>query len=60
MEIWNCPECAADTVRVGIAMWCESDDLVAVYECAEPECSWAGVEGEQWRETAPAVALTAA
>jgi Zn ribbon nucleic-acid-binding protein len=51
MEIRNCPECAAETVSAGLALWADGDAPVAVVECVEPECGWASVESE-WASTA--------
>ncbi|QEE61053.1 hypothetical protein FVA74_05280 [Salinibacterium sp. dk2585] len=46
MEIKNCPECAAETVSAGHALWADGDELVLVIECVEPDCGWATVEAE--------------
>ncbi|MCW4384208.1 hypothetical protein OH146_00285 [Salinibacterium sp. SYSU T00001] len=50
MEIRNCPECAAETVSAGLALWDDAETPVLVFECIEPDCGWAGVEAE-WSTT---------
>lgn len=51
MEIRNCPECAAEAVKVGLALWDDTETAVVVFECTEPDCGWAGVDGE-WTDAA--------
>lgn len=54
MEINNCPECAAETVSAGLALWAEGETPVMVIECVEPDCNWATVEAELF-DAAPRV-----
>jgi len=59
MEITNCPECAADVVSGGLALWGNADEPMVVFECIGEGCGWVGVAVEYWAELAPAAANAA-
>lgn len=59
MEITNCPECAAETVSGGFALWADADEPMIVFECMDEDCGWVGVSVEYWAELTPAVASAA-
>ncbi len=51
MEITNCPECAAEAINAGLALWADSDEPTIVFECVD-HCGWTGVVTEYWESTA--------
>lgn len=59
MEITNCPECAAETVSGGLALWADADEPTVVFECQGEGCGWVGIAVEYWAELAPVTATAA-
>jgi hypothetical protein len=64
MEITNCPECAAETISGGLALWDSADrfgadEPMVVFECVGEDCGWVGVAVEYWAELSPSVATAA-
>lgn len=59
MEITNCPECAAETVNGGLALWGSAAEPMVVFECVGEDCGWVGVAVEYWAELTPATATAA-
>jgi hypothetical protein len=48
MDIRYCAECGEETVNGGLAFWPGIDEPVAIVECGDPGCGWAGCEAEYW------------
>lgn len=59
MEITNCPECAAETVNGGLALWADEAEALIVFECVGDDCAWVGVSVEYWAELAPRASVAA-
>ena len=59
MEITNCPECAAETVSGGLALWADAGEPMIVFECQGEGCGWVGVAAEYWAELTPTAAVAA-
>jgi hypothetical protein len=60
MDIRYCAECGEETVSAGLAFWPGFDEPVAIVECGDPGCGWAGTEAEYWVSAVEADTATAA
>jgi hypothetical protein len=59
MEITTCPECAAEVVSAGMALWADSDEPTDIFECVD-HCGWVGIAAEYWSMASAALVPSAA
>lgn len=46
MEINTCPECGAETMSGGLALWSDADGVVEIIRCVDDGCEWVTIEAE--------------